>query len=227
MGKVDRDKGYWIEYVRLDEIERWPHNPKRHNKDRIRRSILRFGFVDPMVWDERTKRLEEGHGRLEVLSMLQETGRPVPVGLRVDGDGMWQAPVMRGWASEDDAEAEAYAIAANRSGEAGWEEGKLAILLPALEPGLQRAAGFTEGQIEKIVAEQEGTVPQVEFSAELLIEHNYIVLYFDNPMDWEVARRVFGLKRVRDLIPRKAQSVGIGRVINGAEILARLDGDES
>lgn len=58
-------------------------------------------------------------------------------------------------------------------------------------------------------------VGEIEFSEELLLEHNYVVLYFDNPFDWEVAQEKFGLKMVKDLIPRKGQPTGIGRVING------------
>lgn len=64
--------------------------------------------------------------------------------------------------------------------------------------------------------------PEVEFSEELLLEHNYVVLYFDNPFDWQVAVEKFGLKKVKDLIPRKGQPQGIGRVIKGSEILERL-----
>lgn len=44
---------------------------------------------------------------------------------------------------------------------------------------------------------------EIEFSRELLLEHNYIVLYFDNPLDWKVELDKFNLKKVRDLVPRK------------------------
>jgi hypothetical protein len=60
----------------------------------------------------------------------------------------------------------------------------------------------------------------VPFTEELLLTHNYIVLYFDNDFDWEVAQDKFGLKQVKDLIPRKGQPKGIGRVINGKKVLA-------
>lgn len=60
---------------------------------------------------------------------------------------------------------------------------------------------------------------EIEFSPELLEEHNYIVLYFDNPLDWNVAVEKFGLENVKDLIPRKGQPTGIGRVIEGKKFL--------
>ena len=64
---------------------------------------------------------------------------------------------------------------------------------------------------------------EVEFAEELLLEHNYIVLYFDNPLDWEVAKDKFGLKQTKSGIKtKKSQKVGIGRVVRGADILSRL-----
>ena len=36
-----------IEYVELDEILEWEHNPKAHDTDEITKSIQRFGFVAP------------------------------------------------------------------------------------------------------------------------------------------------------------------------------------
>lgn len=60
---------------------------------------------------------------------------------------------------------------------------------------------------------------EIEFSENLLLEHNYIVLYFDNAMDFEVASAKFGLKSVKTQVPDKSQKVGIGRVINGKRFL--------
>jgi hypothetical protein len=62
-------------------------------------------------------------------------------------------------------------------------------------------------------------VGEVEFSEELLLEHNYIVLYFDNPMDWEVAQEVYGLKDVKTNVTAGSQKIGIGRVINGKDFI--------
>lgn len=70
---------------------------------------------------------------------------------------------------------------------------------------------------------EEEKAPEVEFSEELMLEHNYVVLYFDNPMDWQVAIDKLGLKEVKSAIKTvKSQKVGIGRVIKGAPIINRL-----
>lgn len=81
---------------------------------------------------------------------------------------------------------------------------------------------------EEIKAEKIGRVPFTEVLGE---EHNYIVLYFDNSVDWLQAQSLFGIQPVRYLSTRKdgkllhkgfADKIGIGRVINGAKALNKI-----
>jgi hypothetical protein len=61
---------------------------------------------------------------------------------------------------------------------------------------------------------------EIEFSDEILLEHNYIVLYFDNPMDWEVAKEVYNLKNVKSKESSVgSQKIGLGRVLNGKDFI--------
>jgi hypothetical protein len=63
-------------------------------------------------------------------------------------------------------------------------------------------------------------IGEIEFSEDLFLEHNYIVLYFDNPMDWEVAQEVYGLKQVKSLDSSdKTKKIGVGRVVNGKNFI--------
>lgn len=63
-------------------------------------------------------------------------------------------------------------------------------------------------------------IGEIEFSEELLLEHNYIVLYFDNVMDWEVAKEIYGLKEVKSKDSSdKTKKIGIGRVLNGKNFI--------
>lgn len=62
-------------------------------------------------------------------------------------------------------------------------------------------------------------IGEMEFSEELFLEHNYIVLYFDNAMDWEVAQEVYGIERKKHHVNMKGQSIGMGRVINGKDFI--------
>ena len=125
----------------------------------------------------------------------------------------------------------AYCLADNKLAlNAGWNEDTLAAELKALEAaGFDVSlTGFSPEELAEIIGEptgdtdQEEPAPEVEFSEELLHAHNYVVLYFNNPLDWQVAQEKFGLKEVKDLIPRKGQPTGIGRVIRGSDWLNRI-----
>ena len=63
-------------------------------------------------------------------------------------------------------------------------------------------------------------IGEMEFSEELLLEHNYIVLYFDNAMDWEVAQEVYNIKQTKSKESAiKCQKIGTGRVVNGKNFI--------
>jgi hypothetical protein len=63
-------------------------------------------------------------------------------------------------------------------------------------------------------------IGEIQFSEELFLEHNYIVLYFDNAMDWEVAQEIYGLKQVKSKDSSdKTKKIGIGRVLNGKNFI--------
>jgi hypothetical protein len=66
--------------------------------------------------------------------------------------------------------------------------------------------------------------PEYTFAEELMESHNYVVLYFDNDVDWQTAKEKFGLKTVcaEDSKPGYVRK-GIGRVIRGDEVLKRLE----
>ena len=65
--------------------------------------------------------------------------------------------------------------------------------------------------------------PEIEFSEYLDESHNYVVLLFDNDVDWLSAQTHFDLKSVYSKRANgKPWSKGIGRVINGASYLKKL-----
>jgi hypothetical protein len=145
----------WLDQMPLAEIGEAERNPKAHAADSIARSIARFGYVEPMVLDERTGRLVAGHGRLADLRRREAAGEDPPEGVVLDG-ARWLAPVMRGWSSRSDAEAEAAGIALNRIGEVGgWESDLLTELLGELrdlDPELLEATGFLGDDLEELLA---------------------------------------------------------------------------
>lgn len=143
-----------VEYLPLDEIQEAERNPKRHAEAELRASIDRFGFGDLPLRDDRTGRLVAGHGRVHDLRARRDAGQTPPDGVHEQG-GAWMVPVIVGWASRSDAEAEAYGVAANKLTEAGgWDEAQLAELLGDMAEqdfDLAVLTGFTAGQIEEML----------------------------------------------------------------------------
>lgn len=140
-----------VRRVALDQIEPHPENPKAHDLDVIQASIRRFGFVEPIVVDQRTGLNVSGHGRVEALQAMRAAGEPPPDGIAAD----WKAPVYVGWASASDDEARAALIALNRAGErGGWQDEPLLTLLDRLaevDDGMV-GVGFDTAEVDELRA---------------------------------------------------------------------------
>ncbi len=141
-----------VEYAPLAELEQasWPGNPKAHDIDTIVASIERFGFVSPMLMDEKSQRIVAGHGRVEALSHMYATGEGVPPkGIR-SGPGGWFVPVLRGVDFESEQEAEAYLLADNRLQElGGWDNKRLVEMLGHVENW--DGTGYTEDDLTSLL----------------------------------------------------------------------------
>ena len=85
--------------------------------------------------------------------------------------------------------------------------------------------GFSEAELEDIFQEPEDAVPpEIQFSERLGEANNYIVLTFDNDIDWLSAQSHFNLKSVSSQRANgKPWSKGIGRVLDGAEYLNKAN----
>ena len=65
--------------------------------------------------------------------------------------------------------------------------------------------------------------PEVEFTQELLEKNNYVVLTFDNDVDWLQAQTLLGLKTVKSLDSKEGfEKKGIGRVMDGASAINKI-----
>lgn len=151
-----------IQYAPLDELRAAAVNPKRHDLPTMGASIDRFGFLEPVVLDERTGQLLSGHGRVERLTEAQAAGKTPPEGVTAMPDGRWMVPVVRGWASEDDIEAEAALVAVNAlSIGGGWNERSLLTLLEAIEHKGYAGTGFDAWTVDDLYARMEEQAPQL------------------------------------------------------------------
>lgn len=109
-----------IERIPAARLNPAAYNPRRDLKpgdkdyEKLKRSIEEFGFVEPVVWNERTGFVVGGHQRLKVLLDMGETEIDcVVVDLEPDRE-------------------KALNLALNRI-QGDWDEGKLAELLADLD----------------------------------------------------------------------------------------------
>lgn len=143
-----------IEYRPLRDLKADPRNPKAHAQDAIGSSVTRFGFVEPIIVDERTGYIASGHGRVSTLTQMRMRKEPPPEGIRVSKKRGWLVPVVL-WHSKNDAEAGAALIAFNRAGElGGWADEALLDLLHELEDASLDPAdiGFADEEIAALAA---------------------------------------------------------------------------
>ena len=186
-----------IQQIPINDLKPYPQNAKKHPSEQVEHianSIREFGFQQPIVVDKDNV-VVIGHGRLLAAKKLNMDSVPC---VRADDLTDEQIKALR--------------LADNKTNESEWDFDLLDMELSDIEIDMEQF-GFEKEEKEQ---KEKGEVP---FTEELLLSHNYIVLYFDNDFDWEVAKEKFGLKEVKDLIPRKSQPTGIGRVINGSEVL--------
>jgi hypothetical protein len=146
-----------LDYMPLDDLPEALRNAKVHDLPQIRRTIARFGYTTPVILDERTGRLVAGHGRRIVLMGMRDDGDTPPNGIELTDDGRWLVPVVRGWTSHSDAEAEALGIADNRLSElGGWEDRLLTEMLEELldqAPELLAATGYSTDDVDRMLAD--------------------------------------------------------------------------
>jgi hypothetical protein len=143
----------WIDYLPLEDIRGAEHNPRHHDGAGIQRAIRQHGMGEPPMLDERTGRLVAGHGRIEQLILLHDTGQR-PQGVRLDDQGRWLVPIVRGWRSESDAQAAAYLVGSNELTTRGfWDDRGLVDLLEELDrANMLEVTGFSHDQLDDRIA---------------------------------------------------------------------------
>lgn len=141
-----------VDYLPLEKVSPALRNPKAHADEDLEKSVQRFGFTEPLMMDERTGRLVAGHGRLAALQRLKAKGAQPPPGVH-EKAGVWLVPIIRGWASRNDREAEAYLVASNQLTVAGgWNTGELAQLLKELHAAnALEGVGFDSDELSKLL----------------------------------------------------------------------------
>ena len=115
------------------------YNPRKKLKpgmpeyEKLKRSIEQFGYVDPVIWNERTDRVVGGHQRLQVLRDL--------------GVKQVQVSVV----DLDETQEKALNVALNKVA-GDWDEELLSVLLEELkDEGLAELAGFDPAELDALL----------------------------------------------------------------------------
>ena len=192
--------------VKLSDITPYENNPRNNDEavEPVANSIKEFGFKVPIVIDKNNV-IVAGHTRYRASKKL----------------GLETVPCI----IVDDLNEEqirAFRLADNKVSEfAKWDKGLLDFELLNIDLDMSMF-GF-----ETIFEEEEQEEAELEFVESLEEEHNYIVLYFDNEIDWLQAKTLFDIKQGKEYSTRKDGIIkkdkkGIGRVLNGAKALNKL-----
>lgn len=195
------------QYVPIADLVHYKKNPKEHSVkdvDLIIKSIERNGWGDPLLVCPETNEVLSGNGRLMAAKKLEMT--EVPVVYAPEGLSEKQKADL--------------VIASNKLVENSGYNNNLDILLGMYELNPE---DFGISAVEKALKQQEEDEPEVPFTEELLEEHNYVVLYFDNSVDWLQIKSLFGIDTVKALDSKDGyERTGQGRVVNGAKALELL-----
>lgn len=87
--------------------------------------------------------------------------------------------------------------------------------------------------VEEIEKEKENAKAQVKFTEVLGEEHNYIVLYCDDEVDWLQMQSIFNVGMAREFSTKKgtenvnAQKIGVGRIMKWTDAYKRLKEHEN
>lgn len=110
----------------------------------------------------------------------------------------------------------------NKLNESPWDRSLLEVEIADLD--------FSDFDVDwKLKEDEEEIKGQVKFSEVLNEEHNYIVLYFDNDIDWLQAETLLNLPKVKALLTNKDgkesksfRRMGVARVMKGSEAIRRI-----
>lgn len=208
-----------IVYKNIRDLKPYKKNAKKHPKEQVERicnSIKEFGFFEHRaVAIDKDNNVIEGHGRI----------------LAAKKAGLKEVPTI---CLDDmtDEQIKAWRLIENKTAESSYDE---TLLNQEIEELLKsdidmEVFGFDTDKLFDNVEEIEGEVPFTEILNE---ENNYIVLKFNNKIDWLNAMGLFGIEKVKAYPTKKKGNsksfgfrAGVGRVLDGQKALERVQCNE-
>lgn len=208
-----------IIYKNIKDLKPYKKNAKKHPKEQVERicnSIEEFGFFEHRaVAIDSNNNVVEGHGR--ILAAKKVGLKEVPT---ICLDDMTEEQIK------------AWRLIENKTAESTYDEQMINKEIEELMKSDidMEAFGFSTDSLFDDVEEIEGEVPFTEILNE---ENNYIVLKFNNKVDWLNAMGVFGIEKTKAYPTKKdgnkksfGMRAGVGRVLDGQKALERVQGNE-
>ena len=207
-----------IVYKKISDLKPYKKNAKKHPKEQVERianSIKEFGFLEHRaVAIDKDGYVVEGHGR--ILGAKKAGLKEVPT---VCLDEMTEEQIK------------AWRMIENKTAESTYDEKILKEELSELTDMFDMEVfGFSMDILEDEMLEIE---PDVKFTEILNEENNYIVLKFNNKIDWINAMGLFGVEKVKAHPTKKGGNkksfglrAGVGRVVDGVKAIERLQNNE-
>lgn len=196
-----------LEKLKISDINPSEYNPRTITKEEFEglfNSIKLFGQVENLIVNK-DMTLISGHQRLEAMRRLgYEEVDCYIVDLPKDQEMMLNLEMN------------------NQKVQGKFDDIKLAEILEKVKLDTNYRK-LRLDKLEPLDLSEEDDDPEFIYSKELKESHNYIVLYFDNDIDWQTAEELFELQSVHDLFSRPGYvKKGIGRVLNGSEAIKKI-----
>ena len=208
-----------VTYRKIRELKPYKKNAKKHPKEQVERianSIKEFGFFEHRaVAIDKDDCVVEGHGR--ILAAKKAGLKEVPT---ICLDDLTEEQIK------------AWRLIENKTAESGYDETLISEEINELLKSdiNMEVFGFSIDALEDETIEVEPDVPFTEILNE---ENNYIVLKFNNKVDWLNAMGIFGIEKVKAYPTKKegnkksfGMRAGVGRVLDGVKALERVTGNE-
>jgi hypothetical protein len=195
-------------WAEVDKLQEYPNNARRGNIAMLVESLKTNTQYKPIVVQKSTNYVLAGN---HILRAAKQLGWERIYAVFIDCDYDQGLRIV---------------LADNRASDLGeYNDDILKLLLESVTDF--KGTGYTEDdlkELDKLAGVETTERPEIEFSLALREENNYLVLVFDNALDWQAAQTTFGLKTVQAWDSRPGfQRMGIGRVIPGQPILNRLN----
>ena len=191
-----------IKNISITELKPATYNPRKISRQllkTLKANIQEFGLVDPLVVNS-DMTIIGGHQRFK--ACLELGFKEVP------------CVVLDLTKSKE----RALNLALNKvTGD--WDRTKLEKLLHEIDSIDLGFTGFNDDELAKLVEDINTTAPEYDIAPRLMEEYSYIVLFFKNTLDFQVAADHFQLKMQKE---DRREKVGLGKVVDGSAYLQRV-----